>query len=150
LAAPPRGPVPPPIVPAVFVAADPISNDMKGIPEFDGREGWNGAVGTRRCWMFPPVATVGFPPDGKTTGGTANSLDMFVDFERKLGFLDQWIRDLVLVFLLRSLKFFLLLFVFVFGRNETYRVRKGEGFYIYIYIFLYSDDVSKPMSRRPS
>lgn len=65
------------------MAADPISNDMKGIPVFDGREGWNGAVGTRRCWMFAPVATVGFPPDGKITGGTAKSLDMFVDFERK-------------------------------------------------------------------
>ena len=100
LVAPPIGPVPPPIGPAVFVAEDPISKDIKGIPEFDGREGWNGAVGTRRCWIFPPVATVGFPPDGKITGGTPNSLAMFFDFERKLGFLDQWIRDLVMVFLL--------------------------------------------------
>jgi len=82
LATPPIGPVPPPIGPAVVAAAEPISKDMKGIPEFDGRGGWNGAIGTRRCWMFPPVAT-GFPTDGKTTGGTANSFVMVVDVERK-------------------------------------------------------------------
>lgn len=58
-------------------AADPMSKDMKGIAEEDGRGGWNGAAGKRRCW------TLGLdvdPPEGKTTGGIAKSFVIF--FER--------------------------------------------------------------------
>ena len=53
------------------VVTDPISKDMKGMLGFVARDGWNGAEGTRRFWM---LTTDGFPPEGKTTGGTANSL----------------------------------------------------------------------------
>lgn len=61
-------------------AAEPISKDMKGMAEEDdgGREGWNGAVGTRRWLMFPTVGLT--PPEGKTTGGTVNSLVIFVGY----------------------------------------------------------------------
>ena len=58
-------------------ATEPISKDMKGMAEEDGgRGGWNGAVGTRRWFMFPTVGLT--PPEGKTTGGTVNSLVIFV------------------------------------------------------------------------
>lgn len=50
-----------------------MSNDMKGMPEL----GWNGGVGTRRCWRFGP-AMVGFPADGKDTGGILNSFSMML------------------------------------------------------------------------
>lgn len=52
--------------------ADPTSKETKGMV-FEDRGGWKGAVG-RRC-----VAEVGpgFPPDGKTTGGTLNSFAIF-------------------------------------------------------------------------
>ena len=60
-------------------ATEPISKDMKGMAEEEdgGSEGWNGAVGTRRWLMFPTVGLTP-PPDGKTTGGTVNSLVIFV------------------------------------------------------------------------
>ena len=67
-------------------AADPMSKDMKGIAEEEGRGGWNGAAGKRRCW------TLGLdvdPPEGKTTGGIAKSFVIFARFEiskSKLGF----------------------------------------------------------------
>lgn len=56
-------------------AAEPISKDMKGMAEEEGggREGWNGAVGTRR-WLMFPTAGLTPPPAGNTTGGTVNSL----------------------------------------------------------------------------
>ncbi|KAL4340945.1 hypothetical protein GQ457_08G011950 [Hibiscus cannabinus] len=49
---------------------DPISKAIKGMEDDGGREGWKGAVGTRRWLTFPAVP----PPDGKMTGGTENSL----------------------------------------------------------------------------
>lgn len=53
--------------------AEPMSKDMNGMPDPEGRGGWNGAVGTRRCWTLP---LEGVPPEGKTTGGTVNCFDM--------------------------------------------------------------------------
>lgn len=55
--------------------AEPTSKDMKGMLGFADRGGWNGAVGSRLCWAAVP----GFPPEGKTTGGTLNSFDIMED-----------------------------------------------------------------------
>ena len=57
-------------------AVGPMSKDMKGMPELDGRGGRNGAVGRRLWGMVDPPAAVGFPAEGKTTGGTGKSLAM--------------------------------------------------------------------------
>lgn len=61
--------------------AEPMSKDMKGMAEEEedgGREGWNGAVGTRR-WLTFPAGGLTPPPERKTTGGTENSLVIFVE-----------------------------------------------------------------------
>ncbi|KAK6156285.1 hypothetical protein DH2020_010533 [Rehmannia glutinosa] len=72
----PMEPPPPPIVEGncgaaekeVDAAAELTSNERKGRPGFEDLGGWKGAVGKRRCWA--PEGATGFPPDGKTTGGT--------------------------------------------------------------------------------
>ena len=64
----------------VVAAADPTSKDIKGILGFAVRGGWNGAVGRRRCAAAGP----GFPPDGKTTGGTLNSLDIGAEIVKRI------------------------------------------------------------------
>lgn len=75
-------------------AADPMSKDMKGMLE--GRGGWNGAVGTRRCWRFPGGLPPLTPPPGtagdacppleeveNTTGGIGNSLGIGLAFVKR-------------------------------------------------------------------
>ncbi|MED6122279.1 hypothetical protein PIB30_038375 [Stylosanthes scabra] len=59
----------------VEAAAEPMSKDMNGMPEF----GWKGGAAMRRCWMFWPPAA-GFPACGKATGGTLNSLAIGLEF----------------------------------------------------------------------
>lgn len=64
-------------------AADPMSKDMKGIAEEEGRGGWKGAAGKRRCWTLGLAVD---PPEGKTTGGIAKSFVIFEISKSKLGF----------------------------------------------------------------